>query len=105
MIMAKKTKYSDVVREGDFQDYGAVKADAKHRVVLKGPVHEFYRLYRNEAGQILLDPQVMIPAQEAWLFKNKKALASVRRGLKQLGEGKSRRLPSLAKYADTKLDE
>jgi len=26
---------------------------------------------------------VTIPASEAWLYKNKKALASVRRGLKQ----------------------
>ncbi|MDD5627866.1 MAG: hypothetical protein PHU21_02295 [Elusimicrobia bacterium] len=103
--MAKKTKYSDVVREGDFLDYGAVKADAKHRVVLKGPVHELYRVYRNEAGQILLDPQVMIPANEAWLFKNKKALASVRRGLQQMAEGKGRCLGSHAKYADIKLDD
>ncbi len=105
MTMAKKPKYSEVVREGTFQDYGAVKSDAKHRVVLKDPVHEFYRIYRNPAGQILLDPQVMIPAQEAWLFKNKKALDSVRRGLKQLGEGKFIKMPSFAKYADIKLDD
>jgi hypothetical protein len=97
--MPKKTRYSDVVREGNFQDYGAVKPDAKHRVVLKGPAHELYRVYRNEAGQILLDPQVLIPAREAWLFKNKKALASVRRGLKQLGEGKFIKMPSLASHA------
>jgi len=105
MIMAKKTKHSDLVREGDFQDCGAVKPDAKHRVVLKGPAHEFYRLYRNDAGQILLDPQVMVSAHEAWLFKNNKALASVRRGLQQMAEGKGRRHPSLAKYVDTKLDD
>jgi hypothetical protein len=102
--MAKKTKYSDVVREGEFLDYGAVRADAKHRVLIKGPVQEFYRVYRNEAGQILLDPQVIIPASEAWLFKNKKALASVRRGLKQLGEGKFVKMPSLADYAEDKID-
>lgn len=102
--MAKKPKYSGVVREGDFQDYGAVRADAKHRVVLKGPVHDFYRVYRNAAGQILLDPQVMIPAEEAWLFKNKKALASVHRGLEQMAEGKGRYLGSFAKHADTELD-
>ncbi len=103
--MAKKPKYSEVVREGVFEDYGAVKADAKHRVVIKGPVHELYRVYRNEAGQILLDPQIMVSAEEAWLFKDKKALASVRRGLKQLAEGKGRYLGSFAKYANTELDD
>ena len=105
IIMDKKSKYSGLVREGTFEDYGAVKADAKHRVVLKGPTYDLYRVYRNEAGQILLDPQVMVPAEEAWLFKNKKALASVRRGLMQMGEGKGRYLGSFAKYADTELDD
>ena len=82
-----------------------MKTDAKNRVVLKGSVTEHYRVYRNESGQILLDPQVMIPAREAWLFKNKKALASVRRGLKQMGEGKGRHLGSFSKHTDDKLDD
>lgn len=103
--MAKKNKFSEVVREGEFQDYGAVKPDSKHRVVLKGPSHDLYRVYRNDAGQILLDPQVMIPADEAWLFKNKKSLASVRRGLEQMSQGKVRSLGSFAKYADGKSDD
>lgn len=101
--MAKKAKYSEVVREGEFQDYGAVKADSKRRVVLKGPVHELYRVYRNASGQILLDPQVMIPAEDAWLFENKKALAMVRRGLKELGEGKFVKMPSLARHAEDEI--
>ena len=43
------------------------------------------------------DPQVMTAAREAWLFKNKKALASVRRGIKDAAEGKLHYLGSFAK--------
>ena len=99
-----KPKHHDVVGEGNFEDYGTAKIDAKHRVLLKGPVEEHYRIFRNDAGQILLDPQVMIPAREAWLYKNKKALASVRKGIEQAAKGQIVKLPSLAKHAHDKLD-
>ena len=61
-----------------------VKPDSKNRVALPGSlVREdiIYHIYSNSIGQIILDPQVTIPASEAWLFKNVEALASVRRGL------------------------
>ena len=47
-----------------------------------------YHIYHNSLGQIVLDPQVTIPASEAWLFNNPKALASVRRGLADAAQGK-----------------
>jgi len=46
-----------------------------------------FHVYRNIHGQIILDPQVSIPASEAWLFNNPEALESVRRGLKNASEG------------------
>ncbi len=103
--MTKKPKHHDMVGDGGFEDYGTAKPDSKHRIVLKGTqVGEHYRIYRNEAGQILLDPQVMIPTREAWLYKNKEALASVMKGIKEAAEGKLVKLPSLAKHAHDKLD-
>ena len=68
-----------------------VKPDAKKRVVLpKRLVQEgiIYHIYSNSAGQIVLDPQVIIPASEAWLFKNPAAIASVRKGLDDAATGK-----------------
>ena len=62
----------------------SVKPDAKKRVVLpKALVEEgiTYHIYINKFGQIVLDPQVTIPASELWLFENKEALASVDRGM------------------------
>ena len=62
-----------------------------------------FKIYMNDAGQILLSPQV-IPPEEAWLYKNPKALASVRRGLRQSANGKRYYLGSFAKYADDEID-
>jgi hypothetical protein len=73
-----------------------VKLDPKRRVHLpkkvlvgEGITHH---IYRNSVGQILLDPQVTIPASEAWLFNNPAAIASVRRGLSDAAQGKVSRV-------------
>ena len=97
-----------VVRDGNFSEAGDVRLDSKYRLCLpKGlrtsGVHA-YRVYSNDAGQIVLDPQVVIPAAEAWLFKNKSALDSVRRGLQELAEGKVVRKSSLAKHSKDQIE-
>jgi hypothetical protein len=50
-----------------------------------------------ENGDILLKPMASIPARELWLYENKEALESVKRGLSQ--EGTIDR-GSFAKYAE-----
>jgi hypothetical protein len=81
-----------VIKDTDFQRVAeGVKPDAKKRVVLpKAQVREgiTYHIYTNSLGQIVLDPQVTIPASEAWLFNNPEAIASVRRGLNDAAQGK-----------------
>ena len=72
-----------------------VKPDAKKRIVLpRVKMWEgiTYHVYSNSIGQIVLDPQVTIPASEAWLFNNPDALASVRRGLSDAAKGKVSRV-------------
>jgi hypothetical protein len=68
-----------------------VKPDVKKRVVLHSiQIQEgvTYHIYKNKFGQIVLDPQVTIPASELWLFNNPVALASVKRGLADAARGK-----------------
>ena len=81
-----------IIKDTEFKRVAdGVKPDAKKRVVLhKIPVQEgiTYHIYINSMGQILLDPQVTIPASEVWLFNNPDALASVRRGLSDAAQGK-----------------
>ena len=73
----------------------SVKPDVKKRVVLQGiQVREgvTYHIYENSIGQIVLDPQVTIPASEIWLFNNPDAIASVKRGLKDASQGRVRKV-------------
>jgi len=72
-----------------------LKPDKKKRIVLPGSlVREdiTYHIYSNSLGQIVLDPQVTIPASEAWLFNNPVAIASVRRGLSDAARGRVSRI-------------
>jgi hypothetical protein len=81
-----------IIKDTDFQKVAeSVKPDAKKRVVLpkiQVPEGVTYHIYTNSLGQIVLDPQVTIPASEAWLFNNPKALGSVRRGLNDAAQGR-----------------
>jgi len=82
-----------------------IRPDAKKRVTLAKAMADLdddvrFDVYLNENGQILLDPQISIPASEAWLYRNPKAIEAVRRGLQEAGEGKSVYVGSFAQYAD-----
>jgi len=81
-----------IVRDGSFKKVAdSVKPDAKKRVVLHSvQIQEgvTYHIYQNSIGQIVLDPQVSIPASEIWLFNNPEALSSVRRGLSDVAQGR-----------------
>jgi hypothetical protein len=84
--MAKAIRIEDFVRISK-----AVKPDSKKRVILpKELVGEdiTFHIYTNNLGQILLDPQITVPASEAWLFKNPDALNLVRQGLADAASGK-----------------
>jgi hypothetical protein len=61
-----------------------------------------FDVYRNSSRQIVLDPQISIPASEAWLYRNPKALAAVRRGSQEAADGKTIGVGSFAKYSDEK---
>jgi len=68
-----------------------IKPDSKRRVLLpKQLIKEgvVYHVYANDQGQIVLDPQVTIPASEVWLYQNKEALELVRQGLADAAEGR-----------------
>lgn len=84
-----------------------VRPDSKGRVTLGKRTKEFsgYTLKEATDGTILLEPLVELPAREAWLFTNQEALASVEKGLKESGEGKTKSLGSFAKYLHEDEDE
>ncbi len=95
---------TEVIKDTTFEiAASSVKLDSKKRIVLpRATVAEgvTYHVYYNSLGQIVLDPQVCIPAYEAWLFKNPEALASVKQGLLDSAQGRTKSRGSFAKYAE-----
>jgi hypothetical protein len=94
---------SSVIKDARFErviDF--IKPDTKNRITLGSVISQpaSFSVYRNETGQIVLDPVALVPESEAWLFKNKKALARVREGIGQAGRGETHDLGSFAQYAD-----
>ena len=106
MARKKAAKTHSLVADVNaFKFLGEVRMDSKKRVVLKGRVHKHYFAYQDDEGKILLDPMELVPAREAWLYKNPKALSSLRQGLKDARDGRITKLPSLEKFAEEPLDD
>ncbi len=82
----------DIVKDSQFEIVAEVKLDSKSRITLgksKNMVKtNIYKVYRNSIGQIILDPQVTIPAHEQWLLKNKEAVKQVKAGLEDAKKGR-----------------
>ncbi|MFL6247889.1 MAG: hypothetical protein ACJ74H_17840 [Thermoanaerobaculia bacterium] len=80
-----------------------VRPDSRKRIALGRALEDLgdasFNVYRDADGRIILDPQVTIPASEAWLFRNQKAIGSVRRGLAEAAEGDVEPLGSFAQFA------
>jgi len=85
-----------IIRDENFiKRADGVKPDSRRRLNLpKSLVGEgiTYHIYSNSMGQIILDPQVTIPAAELWLFQDADALASVKRGLTDAARDKVSRI-------------
>ncbi|MGA9306857.1 MAG: hypothetical protein WBW31_15745 [Candidatus Sulfotelmatobacter sp.] len=93
---------SPVIKNPDFQLVSEfAQPDAKKRLSLGEALSgaTAYNIYRNPLGQIVLDPVKAVPASEMWLYENPRALASVKRGLRESAEGKSVYRGSFARHA------
>ncbi|WP_208647393.1 hypothetical protein [Corallococcus interemptor] len=79
-----------------------VRPDSKGRVTLGALAAgvSSYTIEESKDGTLILHPHVEIPAKEAWIFKNRKALGSVKKGLEQSARGEVKELGSFAAYAD-----
>jgi hypothetical protein len=72
-----------------------VNLDSRNRIpltrVLQGCEAKTFEMYW-ERDKLVLVPLVEIPEREAWIYKNKKVLASIERGLSDAAKGKVRKL-------------
>jgi hypothetical protein len=79
-----------------------LRPDSKGRITLGGLAKNIsgFKVIEESNGRIVLEPQVEIPAEEAWLYKNPEALASVLRGIEDSKAGRVKYRGSFAKYLD-----
>jgi len=81
-----------IIKDEDFTDIAkSVKVDSKRRVVLPPALVQediTFHVYANSVGQIILDPQVTIPASEVWVFNNPDILALIQKGLSDVKAGR-----------------
>jgi len=63
-----------------------------------------FGIYLNDAGQLLLSPEISVPMHELWLYRNPKALKLVVKGLEEASEGKLADLGSFGKYANDDIE-
>jgi hypothetical protein len=78
----------------EFKEIDTRTIDERNRLTL-GELMRGYkrvRLYKNERGEILLQPVVEVPASELWLYQNRNAMESVIKGIKDASEDKISRL-------------
>jgi|GEM_PF-1616011 len=82
--------------EDDFEEIESKSVDQRNRLVLPtaqgGTEIKRVRVYMNSRGEVLIRPVVEIPASEMWLYRNKKALASVKGGLDEAAKGEAKEL-------------
>ncbi|HVN26975.1 MAG TPA: hypothetical protein VMT64_00735 [Candidatus Binataceae bacterium] len=106
---------SAILLSDHFEQIGEVKLDERRRVSLAkvldrlkgGPLGEAvdFSISVNEMGQVLLSPEVKVPAHQLWLYKNPEAFALVLKGLAQVGNReKLQDMGSFEKYADDEID-
>ena len=83
-----------------------LRPDSKGRITL-GKIAKGVSSYQYEVredGVIILKPNVEIPANEAWLYKNKEALEKVKNGLEDSANGRVKSRGSFAQYADEEIE-
>ena len=86
------TVIKDIIKDENLKEIAkSVKPDDRNRITIAKALlakeDVTYHIYVNSYGQIILDPQITIPASEAWIFRNPEILALAKEGLKAAAEG------------------
>jgi len=106
-----------MARVESFRTVGRGALDSKSRISLTRVIRELvkvlgtgnlegltFKIQVNDAGQVLLSPEVSIPACEAWLYRNPQALAAVHSGLREAEQGPLVKRGAFAGFEDDEID-
>lgn len=81
----------------------SVKPDSRKRVTLPEQLNsdvDSYDVFTNNLGQIILDPQVRVPASEAWIIENPDILSRLDKAMFESLHGEVVDRGSYAKYVE-----
>ena len=99
--VAPKVRGEQMKKE-EWEKVGEVNGpDSKNRIILTPALKrqdvDGFTVFTNPIGEIKLVPVIKVPAYEAWLYTNPKALEDVRTGMKQALEDKAAPLEKFRK--------
>ena len=107
----KKTRHQNIALKNQSvfvrQDFKVIDdriLDSKGRITLSHswiakPVRSF-KIYRNGDGDLLLRPEVSIPAREAWIFQNPEIHKGLQKAIKEAEAGKGEIVDDLDAYLE-----
>lgn len=79
--------------------------DSKGRLSLgKELANQMVIVDDSDKTRIVITPAVVLPAHEAWLYKNPEAFARVRRGIEEARQGKFSSNPPAIEESDADLE-
>ena len=91
--MVKKAK-KELINK-NWTEIGVVSGpDPQNRIVITPVVHwlkqhiDSFKVFMNSSGNVLLQPRVSLPLEEAWPFQSPKLTSSVLQGIQEAIEGK-----------------
>lgn len=105
------------MRTGSTKSLGRVALDSKNRVPLTRALAQLkktlgtqdlgaltFSIQVDDAGRVILSPEIAIPAREAWIFRNPAAMESLQSGLNDVGQGRVVARGSFTQFADEDLE-
>ncbi len=60
-----------------------------------------FQVFVGSEGDLLLRPTVNVPSREAWVYKNPKAIKLLRKGFKDISEGRTEEIEDADKFFDS----
>ena len=100
-------KNQSVFVKQDFKVLDDRILDSKGRITIsnewmpyKNQTVRSFKIYSNGDGDLLLRPEVTIPAREAWIYQNPDVIKSIKKGIKELEEGKGDIVDDLDSYLE-----
>jgi len=107
---ASKKMRKSIAVNGKFVAIGKGSLDAKWRVSLGRCVKkssnklanvDSFHIFVDREGDILLRPEVLIPSNEAWIYRNPEVIARIRKGLDEAARGETQKVEDLDEFFET----